>query len=165
MKEPNKTIHSDTNLPPDAILVKQIGSLGIHFSKSEHCLFTGRTRGQPLTWDKDDLSLINRSSSQAAYLRVGKNMKTRRLILFSGMGADGRLLQRISIPEAEIIAPDHTEPLPGETLPHYAARIADIHKIQPVDIVGGVSSGGMSSSTRGQIALFRLASVYKAVNK
>lgn len=29
---------SDTSLPPDAILVKQIGGMAIHFSKSEHCL-------------------------------------------------------------------------------------------------------------------------------
>lgn len=59
------------------------------------------------------------------------------------MGGDGRLLQPVHIPEEEIIAPDHTEPFPGETLSQYAARIADIFKIQPVDIVGGVSFGGM----------------------
>ena len=52
-------------------------------------------------------------------------------------------MQPISIPEAEIIAPDHTEPFPGETLPHYATRIADIFEIQSADIVGGVSFGGM----------------------
>ena len=70
-------------------------------------------------------------------------MKRRRLVLFSGMGADARLFQSLRIPEAEIVTPAHAEPAQEETLPHYAARIADSLKIQPADIVGGISFGGM----------------------
>ena len=70
-------------------------------------------------------------------------MKPRRLVLFSGMGADGRLFRSIRIPEAEIVTPDHAEPAPGETLPQYAVRIADRLNIEPADFVGGISFGGM----------------------
>ena len=66
-----------------------------------------------------------------------------RLVLFSGMGADGRLFRSIRIPEAEIVTPDHAEPAPGEALTQYAARIAAALAIQPDDIVGGISFGGM----------------------
>lgn len=66
-----------------------------------------------------------------------------RLVLFSGMGGDGRLFRSIRIPEAEIVTPDHTDPTQGETLIEYASRIADDLKIQPADIIGGVSFGGM----------------------
>jgi pimeloyl-ACP methyl ester carboxylesterase len=70
-------------------------------------------------------------------------MKRRRLVVFSGMGADARLFQSIRIPETEIFTPDHAEPAPEETLTEYAARIADGLNIQPADIVGGISFGGM----------------------
>ena len=66
-----------------------------------------------------------------------------RLVLFSGMGADGRLFRSIRIPEAEIVTPDHAEPAPGGALTQYAARIAAALAIQPDDIVGGISFGGM----------------------
>jgi pimeloyl-ACP methyl ester carboxylesterase len=59
------------------------------------------------------------------------------------MGADNRLFRSIRIPEAEIVTPDHAEPAPGENLAQYAARIADGLSIQPEDIVGGISFGGM----------------------
>jgi pimeloyl-ACP methyl ester carboxylesterase len=74
---------------------------------------------------------------------VSTKIKARRLILFSGMGGDDRLFRSIRIPEAEIVTPDHTEPAQGETLTQYASRIADRLNIQPADIVGGVSFGGM----------------------
>ena len=70
-------------------------------------------------------------------------MKTGRVVLFSGMGGDCRLFRSIQIPEAEIVTPDHTEPADGEKLTQYASRIADGMNIQPADIVGGVSFGGM----------------------
>jgi pimeloyl-ACP methyl ester carboxylesterase len=70
-------------------------------------------------------------------------MKPRRLILFSGMGADSRLFRSIRIPEAEIVAPNYTDPREGETLSQYAARMADGLNIQPADVVGGASFGGM----------------------
>jgi pimeloyl-ACP methyl ester carboxylesterase len=74
---------------------------------------------------------------------VSTNMKRRRLLLFSGMGADTRLFGSIRIAEAEIVTPDHREPEKGETFVHYASRIADDLDIQPADIIGGVSFGGM----------------------
>jgi pimeloyl-ACP methyl ester carboxylesterase len=70
-------------------------------------------------------------------------MKPTRLVLFSGMGADGRLFRLIRIPEAEIVTPDHSEPLRGETLIQYASRVANNLNIQRTDIIGGVSFGGM----------------------
>lgn len=59
------------------------------------------------------------------------------------MGADSRLFRSIQIPEAEIVTPDYTEPVRGETLTQYASRIADRLNIQPTDVVAGVSFGGM----------------------
>jgi pimeloyl-ACP methyl ester carboxylesterase len=70
-------------------------------------------------------------------------MKPMRVVLFSGMGADARLFRSIRIPEAEIVTPDHAAPAPGETLTQYATRIADGLSIQPDDIIGGISFGGM----------------------
>ncbi len=70
-------------------------------------------------------------------------MRTDRLILFSGMGGDSRLYRHIRIPEVEMVTPDHVPPEAGESLPQYAARIAEGHKIQPGDVVGGISFGGM----------------------
>ena len=70
-------------------------------------------------------------------------MKPIRVVLFSGMGADNRLFRSIRIPEVEIVTPDHAEAVPGENLTHYAARITDGLSIQPEDIVGGTSFGGM----------------------
>ena len=66
-----------------------------------------------------------------------------RLVLFSGMGADARLFRSIRISEVEMVTPDHAEPAPGETLSQYAKRIADNLSIQPADIIGGISFGGM----------------------
>ena len=70
-------------------------------------------------------------------------MKPIRVVLFSGMAADTRLFRSIRIPELEIVTPDHAEPAPGETLTQYAARIAEGLFIQPDDIIGGISFGGM----------------------
>jgi thioesterase domain-containing protein len=70
-------------------------------------------------------------------------MKPIRVVLFSGMAADSRLLRSIRIPEVEIVTPDHAEPVSGETLTQYAALIADGLFIQPDDIIGGISFGGM----------------------
>ena len=70
-------------------------------------------------------------------------MKPIRVVLFSGMAADSRLLRSIRIPEAGIVTPDHAESISGETLTQYAALIADGLFIQPDDIIGGISFGGM----------------------
>jgi pimeloyl-ACP methyl ester carboxylesterase len=70
-------------------------------------------------------------------------MKPRRLVLFSGMAADARLFRSIRISEVEIVTPDHAAPVSGEKLTQYATRMADALSIQPEDIVGGISFGGM----------------------
>lgn len=59
------------------------------------------------------------------------------------MGADSRLMAPIRIPGIEIVTPDHLEPVFGESLSEYAARVADAQGIRPDDIVGGASFGGM----------------------
>jgi pimeloyl-ACP methyl ester carboxylesterase len=70
-------------------------------------------------------------------------MPSARIILFTGMGADARLLepQRAALPDVQVI-----EWLPhrdGETLRAYAARMAAAAKIESDDIIGGASMGGM----------------------
>lgn len=70
-------------------------------------------------------------------------MKAERLILFCGMGADGRLMRPVRIPGVAVVTPEHLEPEPGESLPAYAARVADRHGVGPTDVVGGASFGGM----------------------
>jgi len=68
---------------------------------------------------------------------------TRRLILFSGMGADGRLMKLLRVPEVELVTPDHLPPVAEEALSEYAGRVAAAHRVRPADIVGGVSFGSM----------------------
>lgn len=70
-------------------------------------------------------------------------MKASRLILFCGMGADGRLMRPIQIPGVEVLTPDHVEPAGGEPLSTYAARVAERHGVKPTDVIGGASFGGM----------------------
>lgn len=70
-------------------------------------------------------------------------MAPARLILFCGLGADGRLMRPVSVPGVEVLTPDHLEPEAGESLKAYAARVAAAHGIGPKDAVGGASFGGM----------------------
>lgn len=70
-------------------------------------------------------------------------MKVERLVMFTGMGGDSRLYRHIRIPEVEMVTPDHVPPQEGESLPQYAARLAEGHQIRPTDVVGGISFGGM----------------------
>jgi pimeloyl-ACP methyl ester carboxylesterase len=70
-------------------------------------------------------------------------MTQRRLVLFSGMGADGRLLRLLQVPGIDVCTPDHLEPARGDDLPRYAARVAQWHRIGAADVVGGASFGGM----------------------
>lgn len=66
-----------------------------------------------------------------------------RLILFSGMGGDARLMRPLRVPGVEQLTPEHVEPLDGETLADHARRVADGHGIDAADVVGGASFGGM----------------------
>jgi len=70
-------------------------------------------------------------------------MKPARIFLFSGMGGDARLFEKLDLEPLRLIAPDHRDPLPRESLAAYAARIADEHAIDSGDVVGGASFGGM----------------------
>lgn len=70
-------------------------------------------------------------------------MLSARIILFTGMGADARLLepQRAALNDVRVI-----EWLPhrdSESLREYAARMAEAAKIEDGDIIGGASMGGM----------------------
>jgi pimeloyl-ACP methyl ester carboxylesterase len=70
----------------------------------------------------------------------------RRLVLFPGMGADARLVSRIGLKNADLVAPNHEKTLPFENLIRYSDRMADKLAIRPDDIVGGVSFGGMMAA-------------------
>src|SRR6185503_21033432 len=66
-----------------------------------------------------------------------------RLVLLPGLGADAALFepQRAAFPGLEV--PPWLDPHPGETLPAFAARMAD--RVGPTGplVLGGVSFGGM----------------------
>lgn len=66
-----------------------------------------------------------------------------RLILFTGLAGDHRLLRPIRIPSGPTITPDHLEPFPGESLAHYANRVVEQYRLGPDDVIGGASFGGM----------------------
>lgn len=65
------------------------------------------------------------------------------LMLFPGLGADGRLFeaQRAEFPGLEV--PPWLDPLEEETLPEYAARLAETVEVKRPLVLGGVSFGGM----------------------
>jgi pimeloyl-ACP methyl ester carboxylesterase len=66
-----------------------------------------------------------------------------RLVLLPGLGADGALFdpQRVSFPDLEV--PEWLEPLPRETLPAFAVRMAARAEHGGPLVLGGVSFGGM----------------------
>ena len=70
-------------------------------------------------------------------------MRPRRILLFSGMGGDPRLFEKLSLEPFRLVAPEYPDPLPRETLAEYAGRIADANRVGVDDIVGGASFGGM----------------------
>jgi pimeloyl-ACP methyl ester carboxylesterase len=65
------------------------------------------------------------------------------LILLPGLGADHRLLelQRRAFPDLSV--PPWTAPLQRESLPEYAARLAQQVRVPGPLVLGGVSLGGM----------------------
>jgi pimeloyl-ACP methyl ester carboxylesterase len=70
-------------------------------------------------------------------------MTPKRLVLFSGLGGDGRLMRPLQIPDIDVSTPDYVEAALDEDLPHYAARMAELNRISVSDVVGGASFGGM----------------------
>jgi len=70
-------------------------------------------------------------------------MGERRIILFTGLGANARLLepQRRALADLHIV--EWVAHRPSDTLRDYAARMADTAGVRDGDIVGGASMGGM----------------------
>lgn len=71
------------------------------------------------------------------------------------MGGDSRLFGPIQLSNINLLTPDHVEPLPGEDLRRYAARLISEFEIAPQDVIGGASFGGMLAaeiSTQCQVA-------------
>jgi len=70
-------------------------------------------------------------------------MSGRRIILYTGMGADARLLepQRVAFDNLRVVEwlPHRDE----ETLREYVARMAELADVREGDIIGGASMGGM----------------------
>jgi len=66
-----------------------------------------------------------------------------RIVLLPGLGADGRLFAPQLSKLAAVDVVELIEPLPGETLPDYATRLAGSIDWAPGDILGGASFGGM----------------------
>jgi pimeloyl-ACP methyl ester carboxylesterase len=65
-----------------------------------------------------------------------------KLLLLSGLGADGRLFRELRTPGVELATPGHLEPLEGEAMSAYARRVADRHGVTEEMAVGGASFGG-----------------------
>ncbi|WP_221394889.1 hypothetical protein [Dyadobacter sp. NIV53] len=64
------------------------------------------------------------------------------IYIFSGLGADERVFQRLDFSESSAIFIKWIIPLNNETIEHYATRLLDqIHTTQPVLI--GLSFGGI----------------------
>ncbi len=65
------------------------------------------------------------------------------LVLLPGLGADGRQWQPQQAAFPDLLVPPWIVPLRKETLPHYAARLAEmIPRSKPI-VLGGSSFGGM----------------------
>jgi pimeloyl-ACP methyl ester carboxylesterase len=64
------------------------------------------------------------------------------LVLFPGLGADGRMYSGLRCPGVEIVTPDWPDPAPRPSLTSYARSLADGLGIGPDTAVGGSSFGG-----------------------
>ena len=68
---------------------------------------------------------------------------TRTLVLLPGLGADSRLFDSQRAVVSELQVPSWPEPEPGQTLPAFAARLADSVPRSEQLFLGGSSFGGM----------------------
>jgi pimeloyl-ACP methyl ester carboxylesterase len=66
-----------------------------------------------------------------------------RLVLFSGIGVDARLVAQQAAIDAQVEVPRWMTPIDGESLAQYAQRFAQQIDPAPPLFVGGVSFGGM----------------------
>jgi thioesterase domain-containing protein len=66
----------------------------------------------------------------------------KKLFLFPGLAADGRLFQNIEAPGYETVCPAFVPAEKEESLEDYAKRWVDELQVQPHDLLGGMSFGG-----------------------
>jgi hypothetical protein len=75
-------------------------------------------------------------------LRLNPQALTKNVYLFSGLGADKRIFQRLSLPGYSLTYMEWKVPLDGESIEHYAGRlISQITTASPILI--GLSFGGI----------------------
>ncbi len=90
--------------------------------------------------------------------------QSKKLIFFSGLGADARLFSKLEIPGYKIETPAFPIPSSKDSLPSYAARLAQISGIDENSLIGGFSFGGMCAAqiaaTRKVKALILMASCF-----
>ena len=67
----------------------------------------------------------------------------RTLVLFPGLGADERLFEPLKADFPDLLVPGWPEPRRGESLPSFAARVAESVPRSESLVVGGSSFGGM----------------------
>jgi pimeloyl-ACP methyl ester carboxylesterase len=65
-----------------------------------------------------------------------------KIYVFSGLGADRRVFERLTIP-GELIHIDWLTPFPGENLQQYCKRLIEENNLEPDQILLGVSFGGI----------------------
>ncbi len=73
-------------------------------------------------------------------------MAASRLILFPGLGADGRMFSGIGYPCRALETPSLAVPSRTESMEQYARRVADASNIIASDYIGGCSFGGLVAS-------------------
>ncbi|MHB8455263.1 MAG: alpha/beta fold hydrolase [Acidiferrobacterales bacterium] len=73
-------------------------------------------------------------------------MSALRLILFPGLGADGRMFSGLGYPCRALETPSLAVPARTETMEQYARRVADASNIIASDYIGGCSFGGLVAS-------------------
>lgn len=89
-----------------------------------------------------------------------------RIFLFSGLGADARLFERLAIPGWDVTTLPFLDPEPGEDLPRYAMRVVAMQGLGATEVIGGASFGGMVAAEiarqQGAACLVQLGSALAA---
>jgi pimeloyl-ACP methyl ester carboxylesterase len=68
-----------------------------------------------------------------------------KIYLFSGLGADRRVFEKLIIP-GELIHIDWLTPFPDESLQQYSKRLIEVNQIESNQVLLGVSFGGIVAS-------------------
>jgi len=66
-----------------------------------------------------------------------------RLTLFTGLGANARLFERLQVASVELSVVELPVPEPGDDLPAYARRLGEAQGLTQDSFIGGCSFGGM----------------------